>query len=69
MDTDRDEKERITNEKLVFPTGGGEAKNLVNMEALYASVRSWGTEEEEKIPFTSWKGVDEYQDPVVPTLL
>ena len=32
---------------LVFPTGGGEATKSENTEALYASVRSWGTEEEE----------------------
>ena len=39
------------------------------MEALYISVRSWGMEEEGDIPFPSWKGVDEYQDPVDPTSL
>ena len=35
------------------------------MVALYASVRSWGTEEEEGNPFLYWKGVGEYRDPVV----
>ena len=39
------------------------------MEALYESVRSWGTKEGEEIPFTPWKGVDEYQEPVEPTSL
>ena len=37
------------------------------MEALYESVRSWGREEEYEIPFPSWNGVDDYQDPVDPT--
>ena len=39
------------------------------MEALYTSVRSWGTEEYKNIYFPSWKGVDEYQDPVDPISL
>ena len=39
------------------------------MEALYASMRSWGTEEEGNIPSPSCKGVDEYRDPVDPTSL
>ena len=39
------------------------------MEALYASVRSWGAEEEDYIHFPYWKGVDEYRDPVDPTSL
>ena len=51
---------------MLFPTGVGECTNLENMEALYASVRSWGTEEEYIIPFTDWNGVDEYRDPVDP---
>ena len=36
---------------LVFPTGGGEATKSENMEALYASVRSWVTEKEDSNPF------------------
>ena len=51
---------------LIFPTGGGEATKSENMVALYASVWSWGTEEEEGNPFLYWKGVGEYRDPVVP---
>ena len=39
------------------------------MEALYASVRSWGTEEDEGIPFPPYNRVDEYWDPVDPTSL
>ena len=54
---------------MVFSTGGGESTNPENMEALYVSVRSRGMEEEEDTPFTYWKGVDEYQDPVYPTSL
>ena len=42
---------------MVFPTGGGEATNPDNVEALYAYVRSWVTEEEENIPFPDWKEV------------
>ena len=33
VDTDREEKERRRKEKLVFPTGGGEAINQEKMEA------------------------------------
>ena len=51
---------------LVFPTGGDEATKLEDMKALYESVRSWGTEEEDGNPFLYWKGVGEYRDPVVP---
>ena len=36
---------------------------------MYASVRSWSTEEEYDIPFPYWKGVDEYRDPVEPNSL
>ena len=39
------------------------------MEALYAYVQSWGTEEEDSIRFLSWKGVDDYQEPLDPTSL
>ena len=54
---------------MVLPTSGGEATNLEKMKALYESVQSWGTEEEGSIPFTYWKGVDEYLDPVETTSL
>ena len=54
---------------MVFLTGGGEATNPENMEALYASVRSWGTEKEYYIPFEEWKEVDEYLYPVDPNSL
>ena len=39
------------------------------MEALYASVWSWGKEEDDNIPFPSWKGVAEYWEPVYPNSL
>ena len=45
MDTDGEEKERRRKDKGLLPTGGAEATNLENMEALYTSLRSWGTEE------------------------
>ena len=45
VDTDREEKGRRRKERVAFPTGGGEAIEPENMEALYASIRSWGTEE------------------------
>ena len=51
-------------EKVSCPSCGGESTNPENMEALYASVQSWGTEEEGDIPFPSWQGVDEYRDRV-----
>ena len=51
--------DRRIKDKVVFPTGGGEATNPENIEALYASVRSWGAEEENDIPFPDWKVVDE----------
>ena len=38
--------------------------NLENMESLYSSIRSWGTEEVVNISLPDWKGVDKYQDPV-----
>ena len=53
--------------KVVFPTGGCEATNWENTKALYASVRLWGTEEEDIIPFPYWKGFYEYQEPIDPT--
>ena len=40
--------------------GGGDDTSLENMEALYASTWSWGTEEEDNTPFPEWKGVYEY---------
>ena len=49
--------------------GEGEAINLENMEDLYAYVRSWGTGEEDGIPFTDWKVVDEYREPIDPNCL
>ena len=45
VDTDREENERRRKYKLVFPIGGGESTNPENMEALYESVRPWGTEQ------------------------
>ena len=65
MDTVGEENGR--KEKVVFSTDGGESKTPENMEALYASVQSWGTEEEDDVPFPTWKGVDEYWEPVNPT--
>ena len=44
-------------------------KTSENMEVLYASIRSWCTEEEEVIPLPYWKGVDEYRDPIEPNSL
>ena len=54
---------------MLFPTDGGEATNTKNMEVLYVSVCSWGTEEYGNILFPSWKGFDKYGDPVEPTSL
>ena len=45
MDTIGEENERRINDKLVFLTGGGEATNPENMEALYVFVQSWVAEE------------------------
>ena len=42
LNTVGEEHQRRRKEKVVFPIGGGEATNPENMEALYASVRSWG---------------------------
>ena len=55
--------------KVVFYTGGGEATNPEKTEDLYASVQSWGTEEEDDITFSTWEGVNAYRDPVDPTSL
>ena len=68
-DTDGEERYRRRIYKVVLPTGGCKATNPENMEALYASVRSWGTEEEYGILFPTWKRVDNYRDPVDPTSL
>ena len=59
VDTHGKENERIRKYKVVLQKGGGEASKLENMEYEYASVHSWGTEEEDEITFTSWKGVGE----------
>ena len=59
VDTYGKENERIRKYKVVLQKGGGEDTNLENMEDLYAAIRSWVTEEEDDIPFPSWKGVDE----------
>ena len=45
-------------DKVVFMTGGVDATNPENMEALYESVRSWGTEEEDDTNFPSCNGFD-----------
>ena len=49
---------------MVFLSGGGEATNPQNMEALNESVWSWGIEEEDRTPFPYWKGVEGYREPV-----
>ena len=54
---------------MVFPTSGGEFANPENIEALYTSVRSLGTKEEDDISFPYWKGFDEYRDLVDPASL
>ena len=46
-----EEKERRMKDMMIFPIGGGEATNPVNMEGLYVSIRSGGMEEEDNIPF------------------
>ena len=63
------EKERRIKEMKTLPMGGGEVTRKEDMEALYASVRSSGIEEEYVIPFTDWEGVEEYWDPVETTSL
>ena len=69
MDTDGEEKYIIRNDKVVFPTGGYEVTNLEMMESFNASKQSWDTEEEDNTPFTYWKGIDEYRDPIDSTSL
>ena len=69
MGTVGEENERRKKEKGAFPTGGDEATNPENMEALCAYIRSRGMEEEDKITFPYWKGVGEYRDLVNPNSL
>ena len=69
MDIDREEHYSRRKDKLVLLTSGSEDKNPEKMESLYASVKLWGTEEEEVIYSPYWKGVDEYQYPVDPISL
>ena len=52
-DTDGEEKEKRRKDKVVFQTDGGESTNPESMEALYASLQSWGTEKEDDITFPS----------------
>ena len=66
MDKYGEKKERRRKEKVGFPTGGGESTNPENMDALHASLRSLGTEEEDDITFPTWKGVYAYWYPVEP---
>ena len=47
MDTYGEENERRIKYTTILPMGGDEATSPKNMEALYASMRSWGTEEYE----------------------
>ena len=68
-DKDGEEKERRRRYKVVLLTSGVKSTNLENIEALYAYVLSWVKEEEEDVPFLTWKGVDEYWDPVETTSL
>ena len=58
VDTDGEETESRRKEDKIFPMGGGEYTILENIEALYTYVSSWGTEEEDDVPFLVWKGVD-----------
>ena len=69
VDTDGEEKERRRRYKVVLLTSGVKSTNLENIEALYASVRSRSTEEEDIIIFPYCKGVDDYRDSVDPTSL
>ena len=57
VDTCRKDKGKKIKDKVVLPTGGGEATEPEKMEALYESVRSWVTEKEDNIPFPYWKEV------------
>ena len=51
VDTVGEGNERRIKEKVVFPTGGGEATNPEKAKALYSLIWSWCTEEEDDIPF------------------
>ena len=59
MGIDEDEKERKSKNMALFSTGGGDITCPENMEGLYASVWSWGMEEEVDLNFPYWKGFDE----------
>ena len=60
VDTDGEENESSRKCTAVLPAGGVGATKTETMKALYASVRLLGTEEEDIINFTDWKGFDEY---------
>ena len=45
VDTVGEENKRRRKDKVIFLTGGGEATNPENMEALYVFVQSWVAEE------------------------
>ena len=51
VETDKEEKERTIKDMVVFLMGRGDTKNPENTEFLYASVRSWGAEEEDNTTF------------------
>ena len=67
VDADGEESQRNRKDTAKLTIGGGEATSSENVEALYASIQSWGTEEEDEISSTDWKVVDKYRDPVEPT--
>ena len=69
VDTDGEENESKREETEIFPMGGGEVKIPENMESLYAYVWAWCMEEEDNINLPYWNVVDEYLNPVEPTLL
>ena len=51
------DRKKICNEN--FPTWVGDAKRPKNTEAMNSSVRAWGKEEEEYLPFQQLKVEDE----------
>ena len=51
MGIDEDEKDRKRKKMALFSTGGGDITCPENMEGLYASVWSWGMEEEVNLNF------------------
>ena len=69
MDTDWEVNYSKRKDTARFLPGGGEDTIPVNMESLYASVRSWVMEEDDNTHFPYWKLVGEYRNPVDPTLL